>query len=51
MACWLGFQAFTVMAWVQSLVEELRSCKLQKKKEKKKEKKRSQNLNWKEYLK
>ena len=36
-AQWLGFQAFTTMAWVQPLVRELRSCKLYstaKKKEK-----------------
>ena len=26
-ALWLGFQAFTAMAWVQSLVGELRSRK------------------------
>ena len=26
-AKWLGFQAFTAGAWVQSLVGELRSCK------------------------
>ena len=24
---WLGLSAFTAMAWVQSLVGELRSCK------------------------
>ena len=27
MASWLGFWAFIVMLWVQSLVGELRSCK------------------------
>ena len=25
---WIGLQAFTIMAWVQSLVRELRSYKL-----------------------
>ena len=25
---WLGFSTFTSMVWVQSLVRELRSCKL-----------------------
>ena len=28
MAWWLGFHALTAMAWVQSLVKELRYCKL-----------------------
>ena len=27
-AYWLGFWTFTTMAWVQSLVVQLRSCKL-----------------------
>ena len=43
---WLGLQAFTPVAWVRSLVRELRSCKphwCSKKKKKRKEKK-SQKL-------
>ena len=28
-AQWLGLSTFTAMAWAQSLVGELRSCKLQ----------------------
>ena len=39
MAEWLGFQAFTARAQVQSLVGELRFCKLYSTAEKKKKKK------------
>ena len=28
MACWLEFQAFSALVWAQSLIRELRSCKL-----------------------
>ena len=33
-ACWLGFRAFTAVAWVQSLIRELRSHKPNQKKKK-----------------
>ena len=37
---WLGLDAFTAVAWVQSLVEELRSYKLYDMVKKKKKKKK-----------
>ena len=37
-ARWFGFRAFTSVAWVQSLIRELRYYKPKKKKKKKKKK-------------
>ena len=43
---WLGFLAFTAMVQVQSLVRELRSCKLPGSARKKKKKKKAKKKHW-----
>ena len=41
-ARWFGFRAFTSVAWVQSLIRELRFYKQKKKKKKKKKNKKNE---------